>query len=452
MKLEPVIGLEVHVELKTKSKMFCGCPAEFFCKAPNTQTCPVCLGLPGALPVANKEAIQQALIVGLALNCQVNQESFFERKNYFYPDLPKGFQISQYQKPLSVNGLIEVDGQKYRINRAHLEEDTGKLLHEGEKTLIDFNRSGVPLLEIVSEADFHDAATARKYLEKIYEIVRLLGVSEADMEKGSMRLEANVSIQEPGRYIVGEAMVKGLNGYMVNPKVELKNINSFRFVEKAINFEIERQRKALEAGEKLVQETRGWDEKVNKSYVQRTKEEANDYRYFPEPDLPPLIFDKSYLEDLKKKVVGKLEVSADSLVEKVSADFKIEVSKSLELVKISGARELLFEIKAKRPSWPSEKIANLIINRQEYRSLSPDDFIKKLEGESLGVVESDEELLELAKRVVTGNPNAVTDYLEGKPNVVQFLVGQMMRETKGKADPNKARQALEKILDKRTVL
>lgn len=446
MVLEPVIGLEVHIELGTKSKMFCGCPADFFGKAPNTQTCPVCLGLPGALPVANKEAIRQALIVGLALNCQVNQESFFERKNYFYPDLPKGFQISQYQKPLSVNGWIEIDERKFRINRAHLEEDTGKLLHEGEKTLIDFNRSGVPLLEIVSEADFHDTATSRKYLEKIYDIVRFLGVSEADMEKGSMRLEANVSIQEPGRYIVGEAMVKGLNGYMVNPKVELKNINSFRFVEKAINFELERQLRALEAGEKMVQETRGWDEKANKSYIQRTKEEANDYRYFPEPDLPPLIFDKDYLDNLKEQIGQRSEASAELLAKKVSAEFHLEISKSLELGKVSGAKELLSEIRAKRPSWPSEKIANLIINRQEYRSLSAKGFIKKLEEDLLDVVESDEELLDVAKRVIASNPNAMSDYLKGKPNVVEFLLGQVMRETKGKANPAKARQALEKLI------
>ncbi|MDP2873760.1 MAG: Asp-tRNA(Asn)/Glu-tRNA(Gln) amidotransferase subunit GatB [bacterium] len=449
MVYEPVIGLEVHVELKTKSKMFCGCPADFFGKPPNTQTCPVCLGLPGALPVANQEAIRQALIVGLALNCQVNQESFFERKNYFYPDLSKGFQISQYQKPLSVNGCVEVDGQKYRINRAHLEEDTGKLLHEGEKTLIDFNRSGVPLLEIVSEADFHDAATARKYLEKIYEIVRLLGVSEADMEKGSMRLEANVSVQEPGKYKVGGARVTGIGGYTPNPKVELKNINSFRFVEKAINFELERQSEALEAGEKLVQETRGWNEKANKSYVQRTKEEANDYRYFPEPDLPPFSFTEAFLKELKKISEEKLEESPESVSKRLSKDLGLSFNKALELTKIDGAIRIVNEVHVKLPNVSSEKIANLLINRQDYRSLSTENFIKKIGEDSLGVVDSDEELLEVAQRVVANNPNAISDYLNGKPNVVKFLLGEIMRETKGKANPNKARQALEKILAKR---
>ncbi len=449
MALEPVIGLEIHVELKTKSKMFCGCPADFFGKPPNTQTCPVCLGLPGALPVANQEAIRQALIVGLALNCHVNPESFFERKNYFYPDLPKGFQISQYQKPLSVNGWVEVDGPKYRINRAHLEEDTGKLVHEGDKTLIDFNRSGVPLLEIVSEADFHDAATSRKYLEKIYEIVRLLGVSEADMEKGSMRLEANVSLQEAGKYEVGGARVTGIGGYTPNPKVELKNINSFRFVEKAINFEIDRQRKALEANEKLVQETRGWDEKANKSYVQRTKEEANDYRYFPEPDLPTLIFNEANLKELKEIAKQRLEESPEFVSEKLAKDLGLSFNKALELTKIDGAIRIVNEVHAKLPKVSSEKIANLLINSQDYRSLSTEDFIKKLVDDSLGVVESDEDLLEVAKQVVATNPTAISDYLKGKPNVVQFLLGQIMRETKGKANPDKARQALEKILDKK---
>ncbi len=279
MKYEPVIGLEVHVELNTKSKMFCRCSADYFGKEPNTHTCPVCLGLPGALPFINKAAIEDCMKIGLALNCTVSERSLFERKNYFYPDLAKGYQISQLVKPLCVQGEIEVEDSqgntsKIRINRAHQEEDTGKLTHTGGETLIDFNRSGVPLVEIVTEPDFTDSSQIRDYAKKLQQIFRYLGVSNADMERGDMRLEADVSVRPVGQ--------KELPKY----RVELKNINSFRFMVAAVEYEIKRQIEALEKGERLHQETRGWDEDKKQTYLQRSKEEANDYRYFPEPDLP----------------------------------------------------------------------------------------------------------------------------------------------------------------------
>jgi len=445
MVLEPVIGLEVHVELKTQAKIFCSCPADFFGKPANTQTCPVCLGLPGALPVANKEAIRQALMVGLALNCEVNRASFFERKNYFYPDLPKGFQISQYQKPLSVNGWVELEGQKYRVNRAHLEEDTGKLLHEQDKTLIDFNRCGVPLLEIVSEADFHNAVTAKKYLEKIYEIVRLLGVSEADMEKGSMRLEANVSVQEVEKYRVGAAKVTGVGGYVPNPKVELKNINSFRFAERAINFEIERQKKALENGEKLTQETRGWDEKANKSSIQRAKEEANDYRYFPEPDLPPLKFSEKYLAELAEQVKEKLTSSGENKAKELSEKYHLPLNSCATLVSIPSGWELFEAVEAKK-ILPANVALNLIINRPDYRVATADEFERIVRESKDGLISSEDQLTTISQMVIEKNASAVRDYKSGKNNAVDFLLGQVMRETKGKALPVKARQILERQL------
>ena len=290
---QTTIGLEVHVQLKTKSKMFCTDSAEYFGADPNTHTCPVCLGLPGALPVINQKAIEQAVKVGLALNCRLNKETKFDRKSYFYPDLPKGYQISQLDQPIAKSGYLDVDGRKIRINRAHMEEDTGKLIHTKvggkEATLVDFNRSGVPLMEIVSEPDLSSPEEARLYAKKLHQIMRYLGVADVDMEKAGMRFDANVSVRPKGQKTLGT-------------KVEIKNMNSFSFLEKGLVFEVTRQIKDLEKGEKIIQETRGWVERKGETVSQRIKETSPDYRYFPEPDLPPLVINDTLVKKLKKEI------------------------------------------------------------------------------------------------------------------------------------------------------
>lgn len=299
----PIIGLEIHVELNTNSKMFCGCPANHFGVEPNSHTCPVCLGLPGALPVANEEGIRRTIKIGLALECEIASHSKFDRKNYFYPDLPKGYQISQYDEPLCEHGQLETEQGVVGIHRVHLEEDTAKLQHvtltaeEQEQvgveharvSLIDFNRGGVPLVEIVTEAEIHSPEQAREFAKNLVHLLRYLEVSDCDMEKGALRLEANISVQNEEEQAAGK-----LPPY----KVEVKNLNSFRFLERAIRHEIERHTKLREAGETPKQETRGWNDAENKTYAQRSKEEAEDYRYFPDPDLPPLELTTEMIEEI----------------------------------------------------------------------------------------------------------------------------------------------------------
>ncbi|MDD5653845.1 MAG: Asp-tRNA(Asn)/Glu-tRNA(Gln) amidotransferase subunit GatB, partial [Candidatus Omnitrophica bacterium] len=292
MTYEAVIGLEVHVHLRTKSKAFCGCSTEFG-SPPNTQTCPVCLGFPGSLPVLNKQALDFAILTGLALNCRVNEFTKFDRKNYFYPDLPKNYQISQFDLPVCLDGFldIEVDGKIKRINikRVHLEEDAGKLIHKENKSLVDFNRCGIPLLEIVSQPDMNSAQEAYEYLTLLKSTLEYLNISDCDMEKGSLRCDANISIREKGQAGLGT-------------KTELKNMNSFKGVKDALEYEIKRQSEAVENGEKIIQDTRLWDVDKGKTFSMRSKEEAKDYRYFPEPDLPPFIISKEKEAEIKKTI------------------------------------------------------------------------------------------------------------------------------------------------------
>src|ERR1035437_1216583 len=354
MNYKTVIGLEVHVELKTKSKMFCNCSADYFGQKPNTHTCPVCLGLPGALPVPNKQAIEWCVMIGLALNCDIPLFSKFDRKNYFYPDLSKGYQISQYDEPFCLKGHIEINNKKFGITRVHMEEDTGKLLHENingqEASLIDFNRSGVPLVEIVTEPDFDNATDVKKYLQKLQQIVRYLGVSDADMEKGQMRLEPNISVSL-------DVNSKELPKY----KVEVKNINSFGFVEKAIDFEIKRQLEILQKGGIPAQETRGWDENKNKTVSQRAKEEANDYRYFPEPDIPPIRWTQKQIDDLRLKIKELPDEKLARFIKDYSlTNYDAEIlTREIELASY-------FEqaVKDAQGKVTAKQIANHIINRK----------------------------------------------------------------------------------------
>src|SRR3989344_3611285 len=437
-KYEPVIGLEMHVELNTKSKMFCRCSADYFGREPNTHTCPICLGLPGALPYINKVAIEDCIKIGLALNCTVSEKSLFERKNYFYPDLPKGYQISQYRWPLCVNGWIEVDDgdgnkRKIRINRAHQEEDTGKLTHSGGVTLIDFNRSGVPLVEIVTEPDFHDVDTVRNYAKKLQRLFRYLGVSNADMERGDMRLEANVSVRPVGQ--------KELPGY----RVELKNINSFRFMVAAIEYEIKRQIKELEEGWTLKQETRGWDEDKKSTYLQRSKEEAHDYRYFPEPDLPEI--------RMKSDEIGKIRKSLPELPwdkqNRFIEEYGVKKSDAEILTELTELAEF-FEVTVehgKKHGVDAKAVANYIVNKKPNISVVlPTQIIEELKVKKVGVIENMGELGELADEVISENPAMVGVYKKGKVTVIQVLIGAIMRKTGGKVNPNKIREILKEKL------
>lgn len=440
---QPIIGLEVHIELKTRSKMFCPCQAYHFGAKPNTQTCPVCLGLPGSLPVPNKRAIDWCLLAGLALNCQINQRSEFDRKNYFYPDLPKGYQISQHYLPFCQKGflLIERGGQerKIAIRRAHLEEDTAKLLHRqiGAKkfTLIDFNRSGVALLEIVSEPEMNSSQEALDYLKRLRQIIRYLGISDCDMEKGSMRCEVNISlskVRDP------EPRIVCLPSY----KVEIKNLNSFRFVKKAIDYEIERQGKVLLSGKKPTQETRGFDEKAGKTFSQRTKEEAPDYRYFPEPDIPPIRWSEKELKEIR----GLLPELPQERERRFQEQYKLEAKQAQLLARERNTADY-FERVVQMGQNP-QKAATLIINRPKMLSLSPGEFIAQSKREKAGLVEDKESLIKIIQKVMAENSKAVADFRLGKEQALQYLIGKIMKETKGRAQPQLVARILGEELGK----
>jgi aspartyl-tRNA(Asn)/glutamyl-tRNA(Gln) amidotransferase subunit B len=439
MKLEPVIGLEVHVELKTKSKMFCGCDANHFGKEPNTQTCPVCLGLPGALPVPNKKAIEWCVKIGLALGCEIPLISKFDRKNYFYPDLAKGYQISQYDQPFCVNGKLILDsGKVIGIRRVHMEEDTGKLQHAvvvGERvSLVDYNRGGVPLVEIVTEPNINSTEEAIEYLKKLQQIIRYLGVSDADMEKGTMRLEPNISLRE-----VGE---KGLPNY----KVEVKNINSFRFVGKAIEFEITRHTELLERGERIIQETRGFSEKNMGTLPQRIKEEANDYRYFPDPDIPPIHWNRLTIDEIRKT----LPELPNEKTSRFIRDYGLSIyDTSLLIDSYSLVNYFEEAVKlGKSKGIKAKDIANRLINKKvNVENIKVSDFIQSILDETQARQIDSGTLESSVQKVINANPKAVNDYKAGKEQVIMFLVGQVMRETKGKGDAETIKELLKKGME-----
>ncbi|MBI2012410.1 Asp-tRNA(Asn)/Glu-tRNA(Gln) amidotransferase subunit GatB [Candidatus Curtissbacteria bacterium] len=438
MNYQPIIGLEVHIELATASKMFCRCSADYFGKEPNTHTCPICLGLPGALPSPNKVAIEWTQKLGFALSCQVQLSSKFDRKNYFYPDLPKGYQISQYDLPFSQKGSLNIKtedgkGKKVKITRAHLEEDTGKLLHatfRGKRvTLIDFNRSGVPLVEIVSEPQMNSALEAKFYAQKLAQIVRYLGISDADMEKGSMRIEPNVSLRKMG------------DNHLPTYKVELKNINSFKFAEQAVNFEIERQAKLLGEGKIPAQETRGWNEQKSITFSQRTKELAHDYRYFPEPDLVPFSFNKEYLFQIKAQLPELPDTKLARFIRQYKlSDYDAEIL--TRDAKIANYFEEVVKIGEKHKI-SVKKIANIIINKKpDINSILPAKLVEEIVFEIQKPEIKETELKRIIKKMISDNHKAVQDYQRGKTASVQFLIGQVQKETSGQSDPELVKKLL----------
>ncbi|QQG45535.1 MAG: Asp-tRNA(Asn)/Glu-tRNA(Gln) amidotransferase subunit GatB [Candidatus Sungiibacteriota bacterium] len=483
MKYEAVIGLEIHAELKTKTKMFCYSLNDPNEKHPNINICPICMGHPGTLPVINEEAVKKVRTVGLALGGDTPEFSQFDRKNYFYPDLPKGYQISQYQYPLVTGGHLEIDGKKFRIRRVHLEEDTGRLIHDTKtgSSLVDFNRAGVPLMELVTEPDFRSGEEVRKFGEELQRILRYLGVSDADMEKGQMRVEVNISMHQQDAEL-------GI-------KVEIKNINSFKFAADAVDYEIERQTEFLEKGEKIKQETRGWNENKHETFPQRSKEEAHDYRYFPEPDLPPLKISSGEIEKLRlllpelpaarrERFAKEYGLERDMIEiltrDKAFADYLEEVISELRqhdvetpekprknLEKLAAAfltgdflrilrksAASVFDTRispenfAELVSYVAEdKISNLaakqVLEEMFSSGEDPSDIIEKLGLWQLSAVS---DLEDIARHILEENPQAVEDYKKGTGASLQFLVGQVMRESRGKANPKIVQEVLKKLL------
>lgn len=437
-KYTTIIGLEVHIELNTKSKLFCGCSADHFGKPANTQVCPVCMGLPGALPYANIEAINSVIKFGLAFGCKINLFSKFDRKHYFYPDLPKSYQISQYDLPFCKEGKLD----NIRIRRVHLEEDTGKLVHQtvdGRKvSLIDFNRSSVPLMEMVTEPDFHDTESVINFLKEVQLVARYLGISNADMEKGSMRLEANISLSP-------EVSREGHSrGVLPNYKVEIKNINSFRFLEKAINAEIDRQKEMLSKGEKIVQETRGYDEIKQTTYSQRVKEEANDYRYFPEPDLPPVRQKESGIKNLESGLPELPQQKRERFEEeyKLSSDFiNILVS---DLNRADYFEESIRLAPLAQDKGLSPKIiADLMINKKlDAEFPEPAGLVKKIVELTKVEYSSGDEVESAVNLVIMDNEKAVNDYKNGNGNVIGFLIGMVQKRLNGKGNAQTVREKL----------
>ncbi len=478
MEYEAVIGLEVHAQVLTDSKMFCGCSADYANAAPNTHTCPVCLGLPGALPVINQCAVELMAMTGLALNCQVNYHTFFDRKNYFYVDLPSSYQRSQYDHPICTNGWIEIEtnegAKRIGVTRAHMEEDTGKLLHTNDGSLIDYNRSGVPLIEIVSQPDLRSPEEARLYCSRMRQLLVWIGVNSGNLDEGAMRFDVNVSVRPKGSTLLGT-------------KVEIKNLNSIRSVERAISYEIERQVQILRDGGVLEQETRGWDEDRGVTLAQRSKEYAHDYRYFPDPDLPPLALDEAWIagrraelpelpRTRRQRFIESYELSAQDATlltsERAIADYFEEavaganghpakmvanwitgeffrlLKDSDEAVTTAATRlrpayisELLDLLKDGTLNSPTAKQ----VFEESFRTGDPPTVIVDKKG--LRQISDMSAVLNLAQQAVEANPKVVGDYRSGKKQAIKFLVGQVMRASKGQANPQLAEQALREVLD-----
>lgn len=476
MEYEAVIGLEVHLHLKTKTKAFCGCSTEFGNK-PNTQVCPVCLGFPGSLPVLNKLAFDYAIKTGLALNCQIQEYTKFDRKNYFYPDLPKNYQISQYDLPFSIKGYLDIgiEGKIKRIGitRVHLEEDAGKLIHKEDSSLVDYNRAGIPLLEIVSEPEINSPQEAYDYLTVLKSILEYLEVSDCDMEKGSLRCDANVSIRVKGTKELGT-------------KTELKNMNSFKGVKDALDYEIQRQTKNLRAGEKIIQETRLWDAKLMISASMRAKEGAQDYRYFPEPDLPPFLISKSKIDEIKKTIPELATAKLSRFIKDYGLseyDAKVIVA-SKAYAEVTEARIKAYPGKNKKPianwsigpiletasflncnpaqlkipggdsellkliQWVEEgKISNLVAKAVFSESLSTGKLAEAIIQEKNLFQISDTASLEaIAQEIIKENPKSIDAFKSGKENAIMFLVGQMMKKSGGKANPKIVQELLRRRL------
>ncbi len=465
-KYETIIGLEVHVQLSTDSKIFCDCSTKFGA-APNTHTCPVCLGLPGTLPVLNKKAVEYAIMAGLALNCEINDYSKFDRKNYFYPDLPKAYQISQFDLPIGEDGYIEVETEagttEIGITRIHLEEDAGKLIHEGSidrasGSLVDYNRTGVPLIEIVSEPDMRAPEQAREYLIQLKKIMEYLGISDCNMEEGSLRCDANVSIRPEGQEEFGV-------------KTELKNMNSFKAVEKGLAYEVKRQKRVLADREEVIQETRTWDDAAGKTVSMRGKEEAHDYRYFPEPDLVPLEIDRAWIGELeeelpelprKKKqrfideydiprydagVLTDSKALADLFEDGVAAfnDPKTVSNWIMgEFLRLVKEEEIMIEdskisgkllgkmLQLMDEGTISNKIAKMVFEEMFKTGKDPGVIVEE---KGLKQISNEDKLEEIVDNIIDDNPEAVEDIQNGKDKAIGYLVGQVMKETRGKANP-----------------
>lgn len=434
---ELICGMEVHVELKTNSKMFCGCKNDpFGAPQPNIYTCPTCLGMPGGLPVANKTAIEWTIKLGLALNCQINLFSKFDRKNYFYPDLPKAYQISQYDIPFCYDGVIETSEGPVRITRIHLEEDTGKLLHKtvnGKKvTLVDYNRSSVPLIEIVTEPDIHSATQAKEYGKKLRQIIRYLDIADCDMEQGGMRLEANISLKKAGAT------------ELPNYKVEVKNINSFRFVEQAIEYEMHRHQELLDAGKTPLQETRGWNPTKSETFSQRAKEDAEDYRYFPDPDIAPIRFTTKQIEAFKKEIPEL----PDAKQNRWQKEFGIEQKYANVLTAERSTAEWVETIFAQAQN--PNAVANALVNKKitVKEGESADAVLEKVTQLNQTDTVDTKDLVATIQKVLTENADAVAKYRAGDTKVIGFFIGQVMRTLGKKVDANELRATLRSELEK----